>query len=102
LKAMGSECGFLRRSVCETSCWKGPGQVSLCVGMRKRRAHVLTLEAKLHGVKLDGHGAGGDGQLLVIVDTWGAMSHAGACAMAVKADVAELERIQPSAGETEA
>jgi hypothetical protein len=58
--------------------------------------HVLTLETELHGIELDGHGAGagagGDRQLLVIVDTWTAMSHAGACAMAVGADVAALEK----------
>jgi hypothetical protein len=44
--------------------------------------HMLTFEAELHGIELDGHGAGagagGDRQLLVIgvVDTWTAMSHA--------------------------
>jgi hypothetical protein len=58
---------------------------------------MLTLEAELHGIELDGHGgagAGGDRQLLVIVvvDTWTAMSHAGGCAMAVEADVAALEK----------
>jgi hypothetical protein len=57
---------------------------------------MLTLEAELHGIELDGHvaGAGGDRQLLVIVvvDTWTAMSHAGGCAMAVAADVAALEK----------
>jgi hypothetical protein len=60
--------------------------------------HMLTLEAELHGIELDGHGAGagagGDRQLLVIgvVDTWTAMSHAGGCAMAVAVDVAALEK----------
>jgi hypothetical protein len=29
LKATGSECGFFRRSVCDTSCWKGPVQLSI-------------------------------------------------------------------------
>lgn len=54
LKAMGSECGFFKRRVCDTSCWKGPSHLSMFVGSMPRTK--LTLETKLYGVELDGHG----------------------------------------------
>lgn len=70
LNATGSECGFLRWSVLETSCWKGP--VVFSHSARSVWSIVqLTLEAQLHGIELDRHCAGhGDGRFGVSRVLW--------------------------------
>ena len=84
LKATGSECGFLSRSVCETSCWKGPARSQYLCPLRHSTRVVLTLEAELRGIEFDGHGegacdVGGGGRRLVISWGCGSAIDRGAC-----------------------
>jgi hypothetical protein len=69
LKAIGSECGFFKRRVCDTSCWKGPDGLSESASPMPQTK--LTLESKLYGVELDGHGgrAGVVGYRVMIVSS---------------------------------
>lgn len=46
----------MRRSVCDTSCWKGPAKLS--TRKHKHARSKLTLESKLYGIELDRHDGG--------------------------------------------
>jgi hypothetical protein len=69
LKATGSECGFIRRRVCDTSCWKGPAWLS--ISAYPQCGHLsLTLEPKFYGIELDGHGGCGRGVSMQQLVCW--------------------------------